>query len=140
MSKTKKKEAQAPRPVRRLIAQHEFVLQESHIEHPTGASMTVPDESMSIRDILRKHVSGVRIADTMQREGVYYDGDFDSPDVEKLRDEDLTVRDDFGRSVRDLAVKATESAVKAKKDAEQPKTVPKIESPEPKDEPRKEGS
>jgi len=76
--------------------QHEWVLQEHHLEHPTGVSMTVPDQSMSIRYLFEKHVDG------RHYEGTYDDeADFDSEDLSKLGSEDpLLEIDDFLKAQR----------------------------------------
>lgn len=86
-------------PTRRNIAQHEFELLPHHIEHPEGESMTVPDESMTIREIMRKHVSGMRVKEALFREGFYEDTeDFDSPDFSEISRLDFTEKDELRES------------------------------------------
>lgn len=65
-------------------------LKAEHCETPKGESMTVPDETLTIREIVEKHIRGQRIADTLMRTPVYNESsDFDDDDMEKLRDSDL---------------------------------------------------
>lgn len=74
----------------RIISQLDFVLFPKYKEKNVGISMTVPDESMTIREIMKKHVSGMRIADSLQRQGYYEeDVDHDSPDMEKVKNQDI---------------------------------------------------
>jgi hypothetical protein len=59
------------------------------MEHPTGESCTVPDENMSVREILERYSRGQKI-DGLGRQGVFDDtDDFDAYDQEKLKNEDL---------------------------------------------------
>lgn len=63
-------------------------------ERGGGVIMTVPDDSLSMRDILDKFSKGM---DPSVSRDVTYDGDanFDSPDLEKLRDSDLVDREEY---------------------------------------------
>lgn len=83
--------------------------------------MTVPDESMTIREIMRKHVTGMKIVESMYREGYYEDtDDFDSPDLQSINRLDLAEKDELReankRKVEDLTQKQ-KAAEAAKKDA-----------------------
>lgn len=72
------------------------------MEHPSPISETVPDESMSMREIMARYTRGMRIDATLQREGSFDSGaDFDSPDLEKLRDMDLVEKDEFRAQLRE---------------------------------------
>ena len=53
-------------------------------EHPTGASLTVPDMAMSLQNILDKYVQGNPIDD---QETVYFDQEF--PDIRMMSKTDL---------------------------------------------------
>lgn len=48
-----------------------------------GPSLTVPNESMSLRDILVKHARGID-SGVYAREPLYYGGDFDDEDYEEV--------------------------------------------------------
>lgn len=79
----------------RIRSTLDFQLRPSDKEVGGGVSMTVPDESLSVRNIIdrftRGQGSGVAV-----REG-YYDPspDLDSPDIDKLDHMDLIDRDEF---------------------------------------------
>lgn len=79
--------------MKELIKHRSFVLQERHKEKFSLPSKTVPNETLSIRQIMEKHVKGMRIADTLARQPAYDSGaDFDSHDLEKLKHLDLHER------------------------------------------------
>lgn len=80
-----------------------FKLTKEDCETPKGESITVPDESMSIQSILQKFTTG--LDQGIYREGQFHGGDFDSPDLEKLRDADLFEKEQFRRG---LATKMVE--------------------------------
>lgn len=81
---------------RRNIAQDEFRLLPEHKEKTTGPSLTVPDETLSIKEIVEKHVRGQRIADQLMRTPIYDSGaDFDSDDLEKVKQMDLVDQDEI---------------------------------------------
>lgn len=48
------------------------------------ASETMPNQSMSIQEILQKHVRGINVA--VSHEGIYEDATIDSPQISKLID------------------------------------------------------
>lgn len=95
--------------VRKNINQDEFRLLPEHKEHPKGPSMTVPDETLSIKEIVAKHIRGQAIADQLMREPMYdsgivgddRDSDFDSEDLMKVRDMDLAEQDEIKLSHRE---------------------------------------
>lgn len=81
---------------RKNIAQDEFRLLPEHKEKTTGPSLTVPDETLSIKEIVEKHVRGQRIADQLMRTPIYDSGaDFDSDDLEKVKQMDLVEQDEI---------------------------------------------
>lgn len=62
---------------------------DSDYEHPTGESMTIPDESFSISEILAKFSQG--LGSELLREGEYSDtDDFDDVDVFGSPDFDIS--------------------------------------------------
>lgn len=104
----------------KLITQHEFVLLSQHIEAGGGESMTVPDESMSIREIMRKHVTGMRVMETLHRTGHYEDEvDFDSHDFEKVTKMDLSERQALSEQTLNQIKNLEETEKNRKKAAEQ---------------------
>lgn len=93
-----------------------FELLDHHCEPGGGVSETVPNDAYSLRDLVDRHVRGMRIDDQLRR-GSFDEGDFDSDDVEKLRDADLYERE-VRRGELELAIEAAKSRVarKRKKD------------------------
>lgn len=91
-----------------------FKKQRSHAE-PTSTepSMTVPDETISIREIVERFIRTGRTDERLERaEGGYMDEpDFDSPDLEKLRDSDLFDKEEYKT---ELALKNLEETEKHK--------------------------
>jgi len=91
---------------RKNISQDEFKLLPEHKEHPCGVSLTVPDETLSIKQIVDKHVRGQEIADQLMRQPLYdsgiygddRDSDFDSEDLEKVVQMDLAEKDELKAS------------------------------------------
>lgn len=70
-----------------------FILGMEDCETPVGESMTVPDETMSIQELLERFMNGQRVPDNLFREGGFDSGSsFDSDDLEKVRDLDLVER------------------------------------------------
>ncbi|AXH75184.1 MAG: hypothetical protein [Microviridae sp.] len=66
-----KKVSMKPKPLSfRMFQQHQVLR-----EMPTGPTMTVPDQSMSVREIMDRFTRGQRIPDKMLG---YYDDDQDS--------------------------------------------------------------
>jgi len=88
----------------KLKNQNDFELLSSHKESGFGVSQTVPNQALSIDDIMSRYVRDRVVPEVSTRPGVYSgdadDVDFDSPDLEKLRDADLADRHEF---VRDLS-------------------------------------
>lgn len=92
----------------------EFELSDHHMEKHVGKSMTVPDEAMSVREILLKHTQGL-LSGELLREPQYGTADvddFDDYDVEKLQHADIFERE---QEIENLAriIKDKEAAVKA---------------------------
>lgn len=81
----------------KLISTRSFQLRPEHIEFVPGKSMTIPDDTYTIREILDKFSRGQSLDRLYRPESSTYDGaaTFDSPDMEKLRDSDFTERDEY---------------------------------------------
>lgn len=88
------------KPTRTLRSQHTYVSLDKHIEHPKGASVTVPDDAFTIEEILRRSQQG--IAPDVYHDGEYHlddkSEDFDQYDIEKLKlldpyDREMLARD-----------------------------------------------
>lgn len=82
---------------RKNINWEDFVLLPEHCEDYTGQeSMTVPDETLTIRQIVDKHIRGQEIADELMRTPVNIDDqDFDDEDLEKVEQMDLADRENL---------------------------------------------
>lgn len=102
---------------RKLTIAHEYKLTAQGKEHVSGKSLTVPDESLSIREILTRFTRGQSVGGA--KEPAFDSGaDFDSPDLEKVRDMDLVDRDELRSRVlvkkSDLQKKVDDEAKSAK--------------------------
>lgn len=75
--------------------------------------MTVPDETLTIRQIVEKHIRGVRVADALYRDPGYGfdDVDHDDLDLSKVRDMDLADKQEL-REQADLNVRAKQQAIR----------------------------
>jgi len=80
----------------RLRWSHTFKLKPSDIEQPKGESMTVPDDSYSIKDLVKKFASGIdpAISKIPNYGGDEDEVDFDDVDLRKAADGDLTELDE----------------------------------------------
>lgn len=73
-----------------IIRQRDYAPSDAHGEYNDLPSVTVPNEVLSIREIMQKHVSGMKILDELRKQPVYDSGaDFDSEDLEKIQNMDL---------------------------------------------------
>lgn len=96
------------------LAWFEFKLKAEHKNFNTQPSQTVPDETLTVRQIMEKHVRHQRIADDLIRTPVYNDhDDFDAPDLEKVRDMDLFEREEFSNSNKEKIAEMQEKQKKS---------------------------
>jgi len=94
---------------RKNIAWYEFRLRPEHKEKRVGESQTVPDETLTIQEIMKKHVRGQRIADELMRTPVYDSGlsdygdsesDFGMEDLSKVEGLDIAEKDEIRESYK----------------------------------------
>lgn len=71
------------------MIRHPYQTTLQEYEHVDEKSMTIPDETYSIQELLTRHVRGMRIDEHMRQGQFDESADFDSLDLEKLRDDDL---------------------------------------------------
>lgn len=102
---------------KKLVNPVNFVLLPEHCEHPDPVSVTVPDESYSIRDLLEKFSRGVDPG-VMRSPSYDSDASHESVDLEKLRDSDLVDREEYSSHLSTVIksqsheLKAIDSAAK----------------------------
>lgn len=82
-------------------------------ETPVGDSMTEPDQSYSVKEILERFTSGTLSREEIEHTSDYYNDDIDNPDPHIL---DLTDIDDIARQGKN-ARKQIEEAIAASKDS-----------------------
>nr|UXQ87914.1 MAG: hypothetical protein [Microvirus sp.] len=79
-----------------------------------GESQTIPGDSYTIRELLKKHTQG--IMPPIGRQTYYDDADIDSPDPTKAPDFDLTDVTDIKNQIQtDIEKRENESKLKAQK-------------------------
>lgn len=85
----------------------------ARVTTPRKGTKTVPDEAMSMKEIMLRFTRGQPIPDTLERE-VVYDGNasFDSPDLEALARMDDNERDEYLTSLRQ-EIAARKESIKA---------------------------
>lgn len=89
-----------PKTTKRVLrSQASYIVQDKHFEHPKGASVTVPDESFTIAQILQRSQQG--LASDLMHQGEYTLDDqsenFDAYDIEKLKQLDPYDREMLAR-------------------------------------------
>lgn len=96
----------------------------AHMTVPQGVSETVPDDTLTIKQILAKHVRGMEIAETEFKTPVWNgDDDYDSPDLEAVNRMDLAEKHEFKEALRadiesrKARLAEAEKEAKAKKEA-----------------------
>lgn len=96
----------------KVVRLTDFVLQRKHVEHPSGASVTVPGEAMSLQELLDRAIEG---SGMVRKESVFDPAaSFDSVDLEKVNGLDLHERQIFIDQLRE-DVKARIDAVEAER-------------------------
>lgn len=98
----------------------------------TLPSMTVPDMGYTIQELIERHRSGL-LTDLAQPAIYYDDQDFDSPDVEKLKHQDLQDQHEFiqnsKQQIKLFNKQQKEAAAKAKGSAASVATQAATEPP-----------
>lgn len=69
---------------KRIFSPYSYVTGTASAELVDPLSVTVPNEAMSVQDILQRHVNG-QVDPTMFKTPVYFGGDLDSPDLEEFQ-------------------------------------------------------
>jgi hypothetical protein len=106
-----------------------FELKKEDQETPHGVSLTVPDQSTSLAELLRRHTAG--IAPEVSRTPIYDElATHDSADYTKINSLDLSEKDEIRKALKSNITNLSES-VKPKPE----KTPAKTDQPEPKEEP-----
>lgn len=125
---------------RKNIPRHEWKIQDRHRERIRDkVSMTVPDESMSIRTLVEKYVRGQRLDESLYRESSYDSGaTLDSHDLSKIKGLDPTEKEEIltqvKRDVRkhEIEIEAQkQKAAKAKKEREDAEATARHEGSKP---------
>lgn len=89
-----------------------FELKLEHTETPKGVSLTVPDETLTIRQILEKYTRGLDLAAQMAKEPIYDDtDDFDREDLEQITRSDFSERQELLEQLKlDIDIKRKQLA------------------------------
>lgn len=109
---------------------YQYEMFPNDMEHPTGPSLTVPDQSMSLNEMLRRHAAGTAPANAQNP--LYEDeANFDSADYTKIKSLDLSEQDEIKRALS-TNIDQMKDKLKPKPKAETPVVK---EQPEPTEEP-----
>lgn len=84
-----------------LVSKMNFVLSQGHLEHPKGISMTVPDETLSIKEILQRFVRGQPLDIHFRPTFNIDESDFDSVDYMEAASLELAERSELLESLRE---------------------------------------
>lgn len=76
-----------------MVSPITFKLLDSHKEKNTEASMTVPNEALTVRELFARSAAGMPL--TLKESTFDSQADFDSPDLEKIKDMDLFDRQEM---------------------------------------------
>lgn len=77
----------------------------TNFEHPVGPSMTIPDQSMSIRTILERYARGIPFEDKVHTP--FYDGEEFVPNLKRMDLADIQeLKEATDQQVKDLKQKA----------------------------------
>lgn len=74
--------------IRQYSGYERFVLHEEHCETTIGPSMTVPDQTVSLEELLRRHTMGIPTTGMLEPQWSE-EANHDSADLSKLNDLDL---------------------------------------------------
>ncbi|AXH77916.1 MAG: hypothetical protein [Microviridae sp.] len=99
-----------------------YTMTKADMEHPSGKSLTVPDDTYTVQEMLERHARGLPLAG---RDGIYIDdSDIEDHDLEEFNRGDITDRHEMaeaaGQVVREEETKKkkAETAKKEKDRAE----------------------
>lgn len=145
---TSRKYKEAPAFPYRL-PQH-FKLESQDMEHPSGVSITIPDESYTIKDLVQKFSQGIDPSISKLAEYSEDSDDHDQPDMRKLATADLSDVDNYKRELASRRLALLQDMEKQKTEANK-KTEPvtndedqsadlRNDNEEPKDEEKKQPS
>lgn len=106
-----------------------FELLPEHKETPGGVSLTVPNQSVSLAELLRRHQAGIA-PDVSQQPFYEENSSFDSADYTKINSLDLYEKEEIKQALNTNINQMKESLRKSKE-----KTPVKNDRPEPTEEP-----
>ncbi|QCQ85051.1 hypothetical protein [Blackfly microvirus SF02] len=86
----------------KLRTQYNYKVDRSFYETGGGTSLTVPDETLSIKEILNKYVKGQNMSDMLSRQTGFNseESNFDDPDLDALKRLDEIDRKEYAKSVQ----------------------------------------
>lgn len=87
-----------------LVIAHKYVPDNSKREWPRGDSMTVPDDSYSLKELLTRFVKGQPVSAPVnegQFTGDHNYADFDAPDLEKAKHLDMVDKTELADRMRE---------------------------------------
>lgn len=92
-----------------------FKLKKSDMETPSGKSLTVPDDSFTVQELLERNTRGLPLTG---REGVFIDdSDIEDDDLEKFNRQDITDRFETAQRAGEIVRKEHEHQASKKERA-----------------------
>lgn len=109
--------------------------QERHYERTVGPSETVPDDALTIQEILLKHTHGQSVDKSRVRDTLYSlksnENDYDSPDYEAINRMDHTDKFEMSEALRQEIADKKErlsAAIKASEEAKKLEATKELEN------------
>lgn len=108
-----------------------YVLKPEHMTLTVGPSETVPDDAMTIREIVNRYQSGMGIPPSKMHDARYGESaNFDDPDLEEIARLDLADRHEMSELLKaenEEKTRELEAKIKAEKAAKAAKAAKKAE-------------
>lgn len=102
-----------------------FKLKPEHMETFVGKSQTVPDETLTMREIITRFSRTGQVDSRLDRRGVYTDNpSYDSPDMEELSKMDIYERQEVAAEMKQAnqeKIDRINKAINDKKDSDEKK-------------------
>lgn len=112
-----------------VVNQLTFKLKPEHMETFVGKSQTVPDETLTMREIITRFSRTGQVDSRLDRRGVYTDNpSYDSPDMEELGKMDIYERQEVAAEMKQANQEKIDRIKQSIKDKEEKEKQQKLSS------------